>query len=383
MLTREGCQARRQRLWDRQPPTLDGIVLADPQDLVYFANYWQPPFTFRSNDAAAILFLSRAGKSILVVDNLLQPFADRAHVDEVVAPPWYRGVESAVSRKAHLIQSCMTALGGQCPAMRGMDVAAVPAGILLEMGPTQSDVESQRPIGPSISGLKRCKDPDELAVLRLSMQAGEAGMAAVLRELRPGMTEMDAYFLAQRAAIEAAGELALVYGDFVSGPRCEQSGGPPTLRKIEAGDLVLLDFSTVIHGYRADFANTFVCGARPTARQGELYEACMEALHAGEQHLKGGVSCQAVDRAVRSAFQTRGLLENFPGHSGHGIGLGHPEAPFIVPQSSDELRPGDVVTLEPGQYIRGVAGMRFERNYLITETGFQLLSHHALTLEAK
>jgi Xaa-Pro aminopeptidase len=62
--------------------------------------------------------------------------------------------------------------------------------------------------------------------------------------------------------------------------------------------------------------------------------------------------------------------------------LGHPEAPFIVPKSSETLLAGDVVTLEPGIYMPGVAGMRYERNYLIADIGFELLSHHGLALEA-
>ena len=85
----------------------------------------------------------------------------------------------------------------------------------------------------------------------------------------------------------------LVYGDFVSGPRCEQGGGPPSSRIIQPGDLVLLDFSVVIDGYRGDFCNTFVSGGHATARQRELYEACFAAMQAGESKLRAGVPCRA------------------------------------------------------------------------------------------
>ncbi len=56
----------------------------------------------------------------------------------------------------------------------------------------------------------------------------------------------------------------------------------------------------------------------------------------------------------------------FTSHSGHGLGLGHPEPPYFVPNSTDTVQAGDVVALEPGLYIEGEGGMRFERNYLIT-----------------
>jgi Xaa-Pro dipeptidase len=83
---------------------------------------------------------------------------------------------------------------------------------------------------------------------------------------------------------------------------------------------------------------------------------------------------------VRSLLAERELAPYFTHHAGHGIGLSHPEPPFIVPESSETLVAGDVVTLEPGLYLSGVGGMRFERNYLVTQEGYELLSEHHLGL---
>src|SRR5437868_8079556 len=96
-------------------------------------------------------------------------------------------------------------------------------------------------LGPEIRRLRRAKDPDELALLRRSLAASDAGQAAALRGIEPGMTELEAFWLVQRACQESAGEQAIVYGDFVSGPRCEQVGGPPTGRRIGRGDFLILD----------------------------------------------------------------------------------------------------------------------------------------------
>jgi Xaa-Pro aminopeptidase len=145
--------------------------------------------------------------------------------------------------------------------------------------------------------------------------------------------------------------------------------------------LVLLDFSAVIHGYRADFANTFACGAWATPKQRDMFLACIDAMDAGEQNLRPGVSGRTVYEAVCQSFAANHYAESFPHHAGHGIGLGHPEAPFLVPASADVLLPGDVLTLEPGLYVPGVGGMRFERNYLITEHGPTVLTRHELSLD--
>jgi Xaa-Pro aminopeptidase len=379
MLTPAGCRARRQRLWQRLDPALEWILIADPQHLLYFANYWQSPFVFRSNDAGAVLILGRNGSSTLVADNLLQPFCDRAVVDEVVAPVWYRGVASAPPRESYLVKNTLERLA-RCPGRHyGYEPGQLPAGVMEGLKAARDGLQLTD-VGPAILAMRRQKDTDELDLLRLSMRAAEAGMAAGHAGLHAGMTELELCLLVQRAAIEAVGEPILVYGDFVSGPRCEQIGGPPTHRRIEKGDLVILDFSPVVSHYRVDIANTFVCGERPSGQLVELYEACLAAMAAGEKRLRPGVAGRDVDRAVRGHLASLGLDQNFPSHSGHGVGLGHPEAPFLVPESSDTLQAGDVVTLEPGQYIPGVAGMRFEHNYLITDNGYERLSHHPLSL---
>ena len=98
MLTTEGCAARRQRLWDALPRRAIALILGDPQHLIYFANYEQSPFVFRSNDAGALLVLE-PGKATLVADSMLGPFLAQAHVDEVVAPDWYNGKTSAPHRQ--------------------------------------------------------------------------------------------------------------------------------------------------------------------------------------------------------------------------------------------------------------------------------------------
>ena len=71
-------------------------------------------------------------------------------------------------------------------------------------------------------------------------------------------------------------------------------------------------------------------------------------MTAGEAALRANSPCQTVYDAVRGAFASAGLADHFPHHAGHGLGLTHPEAPFIVRHSSESLLDGDVVTWNPG-----------------------------------
>ena len=380
MLTASGCAARREKLWAALPGPCDALILGDPQSLIYLANYAASPFVFRTIDAGALLVLT-PGRSVLVADRMVHSYLDQAHVDEVVAPVWYDGKHPAPHRKLLLVATALDVLGRISGARFGIEAADVPAGVALGLRDARPAIAWVE-LATILRELRRAKDPDELALIRRSVIAGEAGHAAALARVRPGMTELDAYLLIAAAATEAAGEQVSIYGDFVSGPRCEtERGGPPSNRVIEAGDLFLLDYSVVVHGYRADFTNTFTVDGHPTDAQRRLFEACLEAMQAGESALHAGTTGRAVDRAVKAALAARGLEHAFPSHSGHGLGLSHPELPYLVAESDQELIVGDVVALEPGLYIPGIGGMRFEHNYLITADGPERLTHHRLTLE--
>lgn len=380
MLTAEGCAARQKRLFEALPAPCDFLVVGDPSDLIYFAGYAPSPFQFQSVESSALLLLE-PGRATLIADNLLGPFLEKAHADEVVAPTWYDGSRPTQPRRAQLVESILARLA-KVPGLRvGVELAAVPSGVSEGLRAARPGLEIVD-ITPAIRPLRRSKDADEVATLQRAMKAGEAAHAAALARMMPGMTELEAYLLVQDAAIQELGERAIVYGDFASGPRtATDKGGPPTARKIEPGDLLLLDFSVVVDGYRGDFTNTFAVGGGPTPRQRELFDACVGALKAAESRLQPGTVARDVDAAVRDHFRSLGLLDHFPTHTGHGIGLGHPEPPYFVPGSDEVLVEGDVVAVEPGLYIEGTGGMRFERNYLITAGGFETLSNHQIQIQ--
>src|SRR5439155_4957333 len=141
-------------------------------------------------------------------------------------------------------------------------------------------------------------------------------------------------------------------------------GGAPTQQVLRPGDTLILDYSVVIGGYRSDFTNTLVVGGQPTAEQQRLFEHCVKAMAAGEKELRAGAACLTVYQAVRGVFEKAGVAEYFPHHAGHGLGLSHPEAPYIVRHATETLVAGDVITLEPGLYMPDVGGIRIEHNYL-------------------
>lgn len=364
MLTAEGCRARRERLWRELDPPPDGdhLRLADPIHLAYLAGYAVDPFSLGAG-FGGVLLLRRDGQAKLLHDNRIPNWSvDAAHVEEKIAVPWY---------------------DGQSPGRGPRQLA-----LLATVNPSHEGVRiHDRPGDPyaatvihTLANLRRKKDPDEIAQLRRCMRATDAGHAWARTHVKPAMTELEVYCGISTACTLAAKRAVIVYGDFAVSPGPERRGGPATERVLAAGDMMILDFSVVIDGYRSDFTNTLVVGRAPNADQQRLYDVCMSAMSAGEKELRAGRACSTVYEAVRDVFAGAGMAEHFPHHAGHGLGLTHPEAPYFVRGATESLLAGDVVTLEPGLYVPGVGGIRIEHNYLITDTGFDRLSNHTIAL---
>jgi Xaa-Pro dipeptidase len=358
MLTAEGCRARRERLLNRLRPA-GPLVLGDPIHLRYLANFHVDPFSL-GGDFGGLLVLRPDGGTTLFHDDRLPATVKQAAADEIKVVPWYDGQSPGRGPRRLALHDALFLHGG-----RVHDALDDPLSV---------------EIVTALTELRRAKDADELDALRHCMTATDAGHAWARASARAGMTELEVYTGIAKACSEAAGRAAIVYGDFAVSPGPARRGGPPTDHVLADGEMLILDFSVVLWGYRSDFTNTLVVGGKPTAEQRRLYDLCLAALAAGERELRAGAACLAVYRAVRGVFEKAGVADHFPHHAGHGLGLSHPEAPYFVRNADETLAVGDVVTLEPGLYVDGVGGIRIERNYHITASGAERLSGHEIAL---
>jgi Xaa-Pro aminopeptidase len=250
MLTAEGCRQRRRRLWERLEPKPEGdhLRLSDPIHLAYLANFHVDPFSLGAG-FGGVLLLRRDGHAKLLHDDRLPSSAAEAHVEERVVVPWYDGQSPGRGpRQLALLQ-------GVNPAHAGLRIHDRPG------DPYAATVIQ------TLAALRRQKDADEVALLRRCMRATEAGHAWARDHVKPGMTELDTYVGVSGACTRAAGRAVIVYGDFAVSPGPERRGGPPTDRVLEPGDMLILDFSVVMGGYRSDFTNTLVVGREPTPDQ--------------------------------------------------------------------------------------------------------------------
>lgn len=384
MLTKDGCAQRVANFWNRVPDAFSWALIGDSRHVQYFSDFRPNPIGF-SADQRSLLLLERSGKTTLLADNFTRRTAiTDPHVDGEVITPWYTHRKSVINRD-HALALALDEVKSIWSSARGLVEAEGVSFALASMlnGQAATEVEeggATTTVGALVRDLRRCKLPDEVQLLRTCMQAGDAGHAAAFEVAAAGKTELDVYLAIQQAAQRQVGGAAIVYGDFRStNAERHKAGGLPSANVLAAGDLLILDFSVVVDGYRSDFTNTIAIGT-PNPAQVRQFEACEAALEAAAASLKAGARGADVYEAASKQF----LARDYPAlahHCGHGLGMEHPEPPILVPESTDVLRCGDVVTIEPGLYVEGVGGMRFEHNYLITNAGCEQLSQHRIALQ--
>jgi Xaa-Pro aminopeptidase len=217
------------------------------------------------------------------------------------------------------------------------------------------------------------KDSDEIARLRAAAILGASLFDRALEVIRPGVKESEVAaemeFAAQRIGAEGMSFPTIV----AAGKRSALPHGRATKAAIPSRGFVVCDFGVILAGYCSDRTRTVHVG-RPMDKARRMYEAVREAQGAAIEAVRAGVNVGEVDRAARIVLKKKDLAAHFTHSTGHGVGLEIHEPPRIAAGQSEILRPGMVITIEPGVYIAGSGGVRIEDMVVVTERGCEVLA---------
>jgi len=216
------------------------------------------------------------------------------------------------------------------------------------------------------------KDADELAVIRARVRTLENAFLFVMRTARAGMSGLDVALAATAAISREAERMILFRGNLGAGRDCVDPDSRPTSRPLASGEAFFLDLYPDFGGYAADLTRCLTIGAPPRAVV-DLHRTLEDALAAGLGTVRAGVRAADVDAAVRGVLRDARLLEYFPHHTGHGLGLFAREGPALVPGDETVLVPNAVLAIEPGVYVPGQGSFRLEVNVVVTEHGCVVL----------
>jgi Xaa-Pro aminopeptidase len=217
------------------------------------------------------------------------------------------------------------------------------------------------------------KDADEIALLRAAVALGAGLFDRALEVIRPGVRESEVAAEMEYAARQAGAEEMSFPTIIAAGKRSALPHGRASTAAIPARGFVVCDFGVILTGYCSDRTRTVHMGY-PAAEERKMYEAVREAQAAAIAAVRAGVSVTEVDRAARNVLSKYGLARHFTHSTGHGVGLEIHEPPRIAAGQSEILRPGMVITVEPGVYVAGRGGVRIEDMVVVTEQGCEVLT---------
>jgi len=222
--------------------------------------------------------------------------------------------------------------------------------------------------GPAFLEARMHKTPAEVQAIRTLAGLAARAHGEAYRRLRPGMTERDL----ARLLIDACPGVDYCRPIVGAGERSAFANAAPTDRPIAPGDVIRVDLIAGQNGFHSDIARTAVLG-RPTAEQTRIWGALTDAYRRVQDRLAPGARTRDLHMTYLATLSAAGLEASLK-FLGHGLGLTIHEEPYVNEYTDRALEPGMVLCLEPVYLVPGRMGFHIEDEFLITDSGFTVLS---------
>jgi Xaa-Pro aminopeptidase len=342
-----------------QQKSLDGYLVTNTKDQLYLTGF--------DGEDGAVLILP--GTVYLLTDGRFEEAAERQ-------APWAK----AVIRKKSIAKVLNQLLRKHHVDRLGFQPNEV---TVAEHKTFRRELKPVRLIAlPKVTReLRLYKDQQEVSAIQKALRVGESAFQAVLDRIRPGMTERQVAALLLYEMLDRGASGAAFPSIVAAGPSSSQPHARPGNRKIKEGQPLLIDWGATVGHYNGDLTRVvFIRRIPPRFRR--LYEQVLEAQTKAIEAVRPGVRMADVDAVARNHLQKADLARYFAHSLGHGLGLDVHEAPSVAPRVEQILKPGMVITVEPGVYFPGKGGIRIEDDVLVTERGHRVLSNLPKGLEA-
>ena len=337
----------------------DFLLVAPSSDLLYLSGYAGEP-----SERLIALLLPASGRPTLITPQFEAP--------RVAATAPFAAVSAWADAEdpAALVARQVRAAGKVRPVVAVGEKTW--AGTLLRLQwelPEASFITAQ----PLLAELRQVKSPGEIELLRTAAAMTDEAFARLLERPLAGRTEAEVRDLLggemRRAGLETVS--FLIVG---SGPNSALPHHDPGERRLQAGDVVVLDFGGTYRHYQSDMTRTIAIG-RPRAEVRRVHEQVRQAQEMAYRAVRPGVTAEEVDATARRHLTAAGLGERFSHRTGHGLGLDVHEEPYIVQGNRLPLREGMVFSVEPGAYLPGNFGVRVEDIVVVTAEGAERLNN--------
>ncbi|MED5276594.1 MAG: aminopeptidase P family protein, partial [Actinomycetota bacterium] len=226
-----------------------------------------------------------------------------------------------------------------------------------------------------VEDLRQIKDKGEIALMKTAAEIADKALSEIWSMFEEGVTEKEIATSLDETMVKLGADGTAFETIIATGSNSARPHARPGDRVLSEGDLVVCDMGALYKGYRSDMTRSTRIGGTGTGKPAEMLEIVLEAQKAGLATVKEGIKNAEVDSACREVLKQAGMEEAFTHGTGHGVGLDIHEAPTLSGISTDTLRSGQVVTVEPGVYLPEIGGVRWEDTVIVNEDGCEFLTH--------
>jgi len=344
---------------------LDAVILNPGPTLTYLTGV-----AFHLMERPVVLFIAPGQDPVLVLPELEMLKVDMFPY-KVQAIPYGENPSEwdAAFRKASqalgLTRSGGKRIGVEPRQLRLLEFRHVKSGAPEAEYPDASNV---------LAGLRLKKDKAEVDKMRHAVKIAQDALEATIPLIKIGMTERELSSELVIQLLKHGSDPSLPFAPIVSGgPNGANPHASPTDRKLQAGDLLVVDWGAAYNHYISDLTRTFAVGEVDDEYK-KIHKIVQESNAAGRAAGKPGAPCANVDIATRDVIEKSGYGKYFTHRTGHGIGMEGHEDPYVRGDNMQLLEPGMAYTVEPGIYLPNRNGVRVEDNMVITENGADCLS---------
>ncbi len=346
---------------------LTGVLVTPGPDLLYFTGYEPIAITER----ITMLALQASREPSMIVPVLERSDAEAAPAAAALSlSDWTDGSDPYAATAKLLDANGRYAISDAAWAMHVL--------ALQEVLPESTYVS----MTSTLPMLRAIKGADELERLAAAGAAADATFEQIVKLPFAGRRESE--IAADLAAfLRDHGHSEIDFTVVGSGPNGANPHHEMSGRRVEEGDMVVLDFGGIKDGYGSDTTRTVHVG-EPTDEEREVFEIVRRAQQTAFEAVRPGVECQEIDRAARRVITDAGYGEFFIHRTGHGIGLTTHEPPYMVEGETHKLEPGMCFSIEPGVYLPERFGVRIEDIVTVAEEGGRRLNNttHELQIVA-
>jgi len=225
------------------------------------------------------------------------------------------------------------------------------------------------------------KDEAEILASRTAGEIADQAWQRLQPKITAGQTEKQLQKILNQIMAELGSEQPAFPTIVAFGANGALPHHQPTDAPLTDNTPILLDFGATFHGYRSDMTRSWWFGNTPSPRFNHVKDVVIYAYNSALEFLSTRASsseltAQSLDKICRDRIVEAGFGNQFIHTTGHGVGLDIHEPPSLYSKNDFALKSGMIITIEPGVYLPDEFGYRWENTILLTENGYEILTHH-------